>query len=791
MPTKFALKRLGRSETSKDALIERHIPYTRLIDHETVQTKDGAIMQIIALEGWPFETTDDATLDSLKNLRDLMFRGVGDKETAIYSHIIRRKTNVIHEADYDSEFSQKLNESYNNIIKDREVYENALYLTIIVRPSLLKKSQGFLKKKPKTEEEQNHTEINIRLKLKNKVTSLIKNLSVYNPRILTTREGATVLGFSEPLEFLYELVNGDQAPITPPRMGIDKFIGAKRLIFGNESFHVRGASEKDERFGAIISIKEYQPETAAGSLDHLMELPRELVITQSFIFNSRQKSIDRLESVERSLRVAEDSVTLQQQLADAREGVQVGTVATGQHHLTVCVTTRRANELDDAVTDVTDAFVQVGAQAVREDLNCEPAYWSQLPGNFAYIGRDAGLTTANVAGLMSLHNYPYGKAHGNAWGPCVTIFETLSGTPYHFNFHVGSLGNFTMTGPSGSGKTVLLGFLFHQAQKFQPRCFFMDKDRGAELTIRAAGGAYAVINAGVNTGFNPLQLEDTEENRAFIVTILKSLVGRDITPKEETLLSKAIDASYKQPMQGRRLRNLVELFEGAERDNDMAERLKKWHGNGKYAWLFDNERDLLPIDQRIIGFDLTSILDQPEIRTPVLLYMFHRIQQALDGTKTLIFIDEGWKALSDKSFESMIRDWLKTIRKMNGVIGLGTQEVADILKSPIADTLIEQCPTQIFLPNHKAKSDQYREAFQLTEGEFSIIKKSPPGARHFLIKQGNASAVAKLDLSGMEDEIAILSGNAQTIRLADKIREKHGDDPSDWLPIFNKERRSL
>ena len=787
MPTKNALKRLGRTVSAKDAYVERHVPYTRLVDEHTIQTKDGSLLQVIAVEGWPFETTDNATLDSLKKMRDLVFRGIGDGETAIYSHIIRRKTNVIHEADYETEFSQGLNDKYNALIKDREVYENALYVSIIVRPSILKKSAGLFSKKS-IDDVSNENDDDQLIKLRNKVASFLKNTNAYNPRLLGAREGSTPLGFSEPLEFIYELVNGDRAPITPPRMSIGKYIGNKRLLFGKESYHIRGARASDEKYGAFISIKEYQPETAAGCIDHLMELPYELTITQSFVFNTRQKSIDKLESVERALRVAEDSITLQQQLVDAKEAVQVGTLATGQHHLTVNVTTRDPRFLDDAVTDVVDSFVQVGAQAVREDMNLEPCFWAQLPANLSYIGRDAGLTTANVAGLMSLHNYPYGKAKGNAWGDAVTIFETMSGTPFHFNFHVGSLGNFTMTGPSGSGKTVLLGFLFHQAQKFQPRCFFMDKDRGAELTIRAAGGAYAVINAGVETGFNPLQLPDTEENRDFIVRWLKSLIARAITPKEEELISKAIEASYRQPLEGRRLRYFVELFEGADRDNDISARLKKWHSKGKYAWLFDCEQDLLPIDQRIIGFDLTSILDQPELRSPVLIYMFHRIQQALDGTETLIFIDEGWKALSDKNFEDMIRDWLKTIRKLNGVVGLGTQEVEDIISSPIASTLIQQCPTQIFLPNHKAKANQYRDAFELTEGEFQIIKNSPPGSRHFLIKQGVASAVAKLDLSGMDDEIAILSGNAKTIRIADSVREKYGDDPDVWIPHFHRER---
>ena len=96
------------------------------------------------------------------------------------------------------------------------------------------------------------------------------------------------------------------------------------------------------------------------------------------------------------------------------------------------------------------------------------------------------------------------------------MLETTSSTPYFFNLHHGDLGNFTLIGPSGSGKTVVLNFLVAQAQKFAPRTFFFDKDRGAEIFIRAIGGHYDVLRPGTQSGFNPLALPDTAENRAFL-----------------------------------------------------------------------------------------------------------------------------------------------------------------------------------------------------------------------------------------------------------------------------------
>ena len=92
---------------------------------------------------------------------------------------------------------------------------------------------------------------------------------------------------------------------------------------------------------------------------------------------------------------------------------------------------------------------------------------------------------------------------GNHWGEAVTLLETTAAGPYYFNFHQGDLGNFTVIGPSGSGKTVVLNFLLAQARKFRPRIIFFDKDRGAELFIRAIGGRYDVLRPGEPSGPQP------------------------------------------------------------------------------------------------------------------------------------------------------------------------------------------------------------------------------------------------------------------------------------------------
>ena len=162
------------------------------------------------------------------------------------------------------------------------------------------------------------------------------------------------------------------------------------------------------------------------------------------------------------------------------------------------------------------ALSDIGAVSVREDINLEPCFWGQFPGNESYLVRRALISTANAAGFLSLHGLPMGRASGNHWGDSVTVLETTASTPYFFNFHEGDLGHFSVIGPSGSGKTVILNFLACQAQRFAPRTVLFDKDRGAEIFIRAAGEVYSRLVPGEPSGLNPLQLPDTPINRAFV-----------------------------------------------------------------------------------------------------------------------------------------------------------------------------------------------------------------------------------------------------------------------------------
>ncbi len=767
------------------------LPYARHLDDATLATRDGRLMQFLHLRGFPFETADSDELNYRKSVRETMLRGVANSRFALYHHIVRREVVADLTGIFPDPFSRSLDAAWRARLGGRKLYANELFLTLVRRP--LQGRVGWLQSaftalRGAGDQVEAAAELARDQGALNAARDgLLAALEPYGARLLSAYEGEHGL-YSEPLEFLSLLYNGEMRPVRVPEADLGLYLPYRRVSFGARAIEFAPTGRSPRGFGAIVSIKDYPGQTAPGMLDDLLRLPFEMVVTESFGFVDRQVTLDRMNLAVRRMRAADDeALSLRRDLITAKDDVAAGRSAFGEHHMTVLVKAPTLAQLDEAAADAQSAFTELGIIAAREDVNLEPAFWAQFPGNFKDIARRALISSGNFAGLASCHNFPLGEADDNHWGPAVTVLETTSSGPYYFNFHKGDLGNFTVIGPSGSGKTVVLGFLLAQAQKLAPRTVYFDKDRGAEIFLRAIGGRYDVLRPGQPTGLNPLLLDDEPVNRRFLIDWTVKLVsgrGAQLEEDDLTRIAEAVDANFAQPRAYRRLRYFAELFRGARRPTtvDLAARLGPWHSAGEYAWLFDNEDDALDLDARTVGFDMTQILDDAAARTPAMMYLFHRVEQRLDGTPSIIVIDEGWKALDDEVFIQRIKDWEKTIRKRNGIVGFCTQSAQDALGSRISSAIIEQAATQIFMVNPKAREEDYCRGFGLTAHEFDLVRTLPDTARCFLIKHGSDSVVARLNLSGMPDLLTVLSGRESTVRRLDALRGEVGDAPADWLP---------
>lgn len=263
---------------------------------------------------------------------------------------------------------------------------------------------------------------------------------------------------------------------------------------------------------------------------------------------------------------------------------------------------------------------------------------------------------------------------------------------------------------------------------------------------------------------------------------------RSLEPEEVEQIQEAVNGNFKLAKKDRMLRNLSAFF-GVEKAGSIASRLKPWYGDGRYAKIFDNPYDNLDFSTHsTFGFEMGEVLSDKTTLAPVLLYLFHKVNLSLDGTPTIVVLDEAWALIDNPIFAGKIKDWLKTMRKLNAMVVFATQSVEDAVGSSISDTLIQQTATQIFLPNAKA-TDSYKTAFMLSDREFNLLKSTDPASRFFLLKQGKDVVIARIDLSGMDEEINVLSARADTVRVLDKVREEVGDNPSEFLPLFQRRLR--
>ncbi len=766
-----------------------HLPYLVQIDDQTILTHDGALLQVIALTGLPFETIGRAELEARLALRDAMFQAVASSRFAVVHHVVRREVEARIDGNFGDDFSARLDESWNALLAARRLYVNDLYLTVIVRPlagraGWAERAMGLFTANAVRETGDNGPE---RRLLAQATDQLMAALEAYQPQLLSAYDAAAGLA-SEQLELFGEIFNGARSPALLPLGDLGHAVARRTAAFGVDAIEFGALDGRPAEYAAILSVKDYPALTGAGMLDDVYRLPFAMVVTQSFAFVDRGVAEQRMDLAIRRMRAADDAaVSLRAELVTAKDNVAAGRAAFGEHHLTIMVKADSLEALDAATGEVQAALSETGFAAVREELGLEAAFWAQFPGNFNYIARRALVSTANFAGFASAHNFPVGQASGNHWGDAVTLFETTAAGPYFFNFHRGDLGNFTVLGPSGSGKTVVLAFLLAQARRFDPRVVFFDKDRGAEIFLRAIGGSYDALRPGVATGMNPLALPDTPVNRRFLADWLARLAqgeGAPLSVEEQSWVTEAVAAAMTGRPELRRLRHVAELFRGRGRASagDLAARLAPWHSDGEFAWLFDNAEDKLDIDAATLGFDMTAILDQPALRAPAMMYLFHRVEERLDGQPTIIVVDEGWKALDDEVFVARIRDWEKTIRKRGGIVGFATQSASDALESRIASAIIEQAGTQIFLANSNAQANDYIGGFGLTEDEFEIVRTMPETARAFLIKHGTDSVVVRLNLTSQPELLTVLSGRERTVRMLDALREELGDAPQAWLP---------
>jgi type IV secretion system protein TrbE len=426
-----------------------------------------------------------------------------------------------------------------------------------------------------------------------------------------------------------------------------------------------------------------------------------------------------------------------------------------------------------------------------ETLNSKEAWFGSLPGHVYANVRRPLINTINLAHIMPIsaiwagdYDNQHLKAVSGISVPHI-VCSTTGDTPFYLNLNVSDVGHTTIIGPTGAGKSTLLCMLELQWLKYpDAQIIIFDKDRSARsATLAVNGNYYEPGNNNAPVSFQPLSdIDDTSERiwaSQFIMNMLRVQNVQDVPD-----LKKEIDEALANLASDSKEHRTITLFCALVQSQLIRNALRPYTLEGNFGHLFDADHDDLKSGnwQMIEMGQLMKMGHEAII--PALDYLFHRVEQRLDGRPTLLVLDEAWLFLSHAIFMNQLQNWLKTLRKKNTYVVFATQEITDASKSPIMATILSACHTKIYLPDEEALTPALNEAytfFGLSETEISLIATAQRKQDYFY-KSSKGRRLFNLNLGQVALVFAGMSSDADH-RFMDRLIEesKPGDYAAELL----------
>ncbi|MER9791421.1 conjugal transfer protein TrbE [Mesorhizobium sp. M0213] len=440
--------------------------------------------------------------------------------------------------------------------------------------------------------------------------------------------------------------------------------------------------------------------------------------------------------------------------ADADAALQdLGSDQIGEAYVTATVTVW---DTDPSIADEKLRLVEKIIQGrdftcIAEGVNAVEAWLGGIPGHAYANIRQPPLSTLNLAHMIPLSAVWAGPIEDEHFGaPPLFFARTEGATPFRFSLHVGDVGHTLVIGPTGAGKSVLLAMIALQFRRYQnSQLFAFDFGGSIRAAMLAMNGDWHSLGSNAESGqvsddplplltladlssdvgtvsLQPLARIHHIPERAWAADWLIDILVREgvpITPQVKEHLWSALTSLASAPVQERTLTGLSVLLQSSP----LKQALGPYCIGGAYGRLLDGERERLG-DASVQAFETEGLIGTGAAPA-VLAYLFHRLEQRMDGRPTLLLIDEGWLALDDGGFADQLREWLKTLRKKNASVVFATQSLSDIDGSPIAPAIVESCPTRLFLPNERAIEPQITEVYRrfgLNDRQIEIIARAIP-----------------------------------------------------------------
>jgi type IV secretion system protein VirB4 len=413
-----------------------------------------------------------------------------------------------------------------------------------------------------------------------------------------------------------------------------------------------------------------------------------------------------------------------------------------------------------------------------ESLNAVDAWLGSLPGHVYANVRQPPVSTLNLAHMIpssAVWAGPERDEHLSS--PPLLYGKTEGSTPFRFSLHVGDVGHTLVVGPTGAGKSVLLALMALQFRRYRnSRVFAFDFGGSIRAACLAMGGDWHDLGGGLTEGgdvsLQPLARIDAAAERSWSADWIAAILMREgvtVNPEVKDHIWTALTSLASAPIAERTLTGLSVLLQS----NDLKQALRPYCIGGAHGRLLDAESEHLG-SSSVQAFETEGLIGSGAAPA-VLAYLFHRIDDRLDRSPTLIIIDEGWLALDDDGFASQLREWLKTLRKKNASVIFATQSLSDIDGSAIAPAIIESCPTRLLLPNERAIEPQiagiYRR-FGLNDRQIEILARATP-KRDYYCQSRRGNRLFELGLSEVALALCATSSKTDQTAIA-KVLADHG-----------------
>jgi len=441
-------------------------------------------------------------------------------------------------------------------------------------------------------------------------------------------------------------------------------------------------------------------------------------------------------------------------------------------HFNVLAWTDSADEMQQIKNRLGSAMAKMDAQSKLETDGAAQIWWAGIPGNAADFPMNDTFDTflEQATCFLNMESSAGSAERGIRFG------ERLHGRPVWVDLFDAPMKtgvitnrNLFICGGSGGGKSMTMNHLLRTLYDEGTHCVTIDIGGSYKGLCDLVGGYYFTYTEADPIKFNPFyigkgEVLDTEKKES-LKTLLVSLwkqANEDFNRSEYVALSNALQGYYQSSPAFPCFNSFYEYLENdyaellkshrvKDRDfdlNNFLYVLRSYYKGGEFDYLLNATENLDMLSQRFIVFELDNLKGHPilfPVVTLIIMELFISKMRKLPGVRKMIAIDEAWVAIAKSGMANFIKFLYKTVRKFNGIAALITQEIDDLISSPIIkETVINNADTKILMDMRKFmnKFDRLQETLGTSEkGKtllLSVNKANEPGRiyREVLIDQG-------------------------------------------------------